>query len=179
MERHIGGDSWVSSSRTSDNEEEEGLGMDEVQNQAPTVPQTVSTSILLHNISTDTHSPSLCNTQHQSDTHTDWIVTTLPGPGGGGEAGSAGGPAAAGPDQAGEALGPGAEAGASREGLGREDHYRQAPVGEPGEQSATAGDQTDPLHSHGPGRLCVCVSLSTAKGLLDTVCLHVCPPWPR
>lgn len=111
-------------------------------------------------------------------THTDCIVTTLPGPGGG-EAGSAGGPAAAGPDQAGEALGPGAEAGASREGLGREDHYRQAPVGEPGEQSATAGDQTDPLHSHGPGRLCVCVSLSTAKGLLDTVCLHVCPPWPR
>ncbi|XP_014050457.2 centrosomal protein of 44 kDa [Salmo salar] len=40
VERHIGGDSWVSSSRTSDNEEEEGLGMDEVQNQAPTVPQT-------------------------------------------------------------------------------------------------------------------------------------------
>lgn len=25
----------------------------------------------------------------------------------------------------------------------------------------------------------VCVSLSTAKGLLDTVCLHVCQPWPR
>ncbi|XP_021475043.1 centrosomal protein of 44 kDa [Oncorhynchus mykiss] len=44
VERHIGGDSWVSSSRTSDNEEseeeEEGLGLEEVQNQAPTVPQT-------------------------------------------------------------------------------------------------------------------------------------------
>ncbi|XP_024254587.1 centrosomal protein of 44 kDa [Oncorhynchus tshawytscha] len=41
VERHIGGDSWVSSSRTSDNEEseEEGLGLEEVQNQAPTVPQ--------------------------------------------------------------------------------------------------------------------------------------------
>ncbi|XP_070296226.1 centrosomal protein of 44 kDa-like isoform X2 [Salvelinus sp. IW2-2015] len=44
VERHIGGDSWVSSSRTSDNEESEeeegGLGLEEVQNQAPTVPQT-------------------------------------------------------------------------------------------------------------------------------------------
>ncbi|XP_031693705.1 centrosomal protein of 44 kDa-like isoform X1 [Oncorhynchus kisutch] len=75
VERHIGGDSWVSSSRTSDNEEseeeEEGLGLEEVQNQAPTVPQTVSTSILLHNYKhRHTHSPSLCNTQHQSDTHT-------------------------------------------------------------------------------------------------------------
>nr|XP_046182095.1 centrosomal protein of 44 kDa-like [Oncorhynchus gorbuscha]XP_046182096.1 centrosomal protein of 44 kDa-like [Oncorhynchus gorbuscha] len=44
VERHIGGDSWRSSSRTSDNEEseeeEEGLGLEEVQNQAPTVPQT-------------------------------------------------------------------------------------------------------------------------------------------
>uniref|UniRef100_A0A4W5R9K0 Centrosomal protein of 44 kDa n=1 Tax=Hucho hucho TaxID=62062 RepID=A0A4W5R9K0_9TELE len=45
VERHIGGDSWVSSSRTSDNEEpeeeeEEGLGLEEVQNQAPTFPQT-------------------------------------------------------------------------------------------------------------------------------------------
>eukprot|EP00063_Salmo_salar_P089997 XP_014064832.1 PREDICTED: centrosomal protein of 44 kDa-like [Salmo salar] len=47
VERHIGGDSWVSSSRTSNNEEseeeeeeEEGLGLEEVQNQAPTVPQT-------------------------------------------------------------------------------------------------------------------------------------------
>ena len=94
-------------------------------------------------------------------------MTTLPGPGGGGEAGSAGGPAVAGPDPAGGALGPGAEAGASREGLGREDHYRQAPVGEPGEQSATAGDQTGPLHSHGPGRLfvCVCVPIH-CKGIL-------------
>uniref|UniRef100_A0A4W5RAP0 Centrosomal protein of 44 kDa n=1 Tax=Hucho hucho TaxID=62062 RepID=A0A4W5RAP0_9TELE len=44
VERHIGGDSWVSSNRTSDNEEseeeEEGLGLEEVQNQTPTVPQT-------------------------------------------------------------------------------------------------------------------------------------------
>ncbi|XP_020342830.2 centrosomal protein of 44 kDa [Oncorhynchus kisutch] len=44
VERHIGGDSWRSSSRTSDieesEEEEEGLGLEEVQNQAPTVPQT-------------------------------------------------------------------------------------------------------------------------------------------
>uniref|UniRef100_A0AAZ3RV47 Centrosomal protein of 44 kDa n=1 Tax=Oncorhynchus tshawytscha TaxID=74940 RepID=A0AAZ3RV47_ONCTS len=97
VERHIGGDSWVSSSRTSDNEEseEEGLGLEEVQNQAPTVPQAVSTSILLHNYKhRHTHSPSLCDTH----THTEWIVTTLPGPGGGGEAGSAGGPAAADPD---------------------------------------------------------------------------------
>ncbi|XP_064783204.1 centrosomal protein of 44 kDa-like [Oncorhynchus masou masou] len=46
VERHIGGDSWLSSRRTSDieeseeEEEEEGLGLEEVQNQAPTVPQT-------------------------------------------------------------------------------------------------------------------------------------------
>ena len=74
MERHIGGDSWVSSSRTSDNEEseeeEEGLGLEEVQNQAPTVPQTVSTSILLHNISTDTHTAFLSVTHITKVTHT-------------------------------------------------------------------------------------------------------------